>query len=254
MTQIGNYFTLNFYNNMLKHYTSPFLLSPVWVTKYSKWHSHFPFQTAVIVVPFLRTSYLEWIGVKLCGNFATDHVLWLAAIEWTMSISVEQEKTSMATKRYYLVRKGPQKCMHCQKWADTEKFLSVKCLRNLYSRLVQPSMGMAIEAKIARYSCMSSSLCHWIWLVSIPKIPILVRIHVSRVLFSVTAGHFRCPMLTIVKTGKFTHFQFLTTSILLYSKFFNFVPPGSCIFFMICDSLRVCKVVQNFVLACLNMS
>ena len=105
MTQIGNYFTLNFYNNMLKHYTSPFLLSPVWVTKHSKWHSHFPFQTAVIVVPFLRTSYLEWIGVKLCGNFAADHVLRLAAIEWTMSISVEQEKTSMATKRYYLVEK-----------------------------------------------------------------------------------------------------------------------------------------------------
>ena len=107
---------------------------------------------------------------------------------------------------------------------------SVKCLRNLYSRLVQPSMGMAIEAKIPRYSCMSSSLCHWIWLVSILKIPILVRIHVSRVLFSVPAGDFRRPMLTTVKTGKFAHFQFLTTNIFLYSKFFNFVPPGSYIF------------------------
>ena len=47
------------------------------------------------------------------------------------------------------------------------EIFSVKDLRNLYSSLVQPSMGMAIKAMIARYSCMSSSLCHWIWLVSI---------------------------------------------------------------------------------------
>ena len=30
------------------------------------------------------------------------------------------------------------------------EIFSVKCLRNLGSRLVQPSMGMVIEAKIAR--------------------------------------------------------------------------------------------------------
>ena len=114
------------------------------------------------------------------------------------------------------------------------EIFSVKNLHNLYSSLVQPSMGMAIKAMIARYSCMSSSLCHWIWLVSILQIPILVRIYVSRVLFSVPTGYFCRPIIPYADNSQ--DWQICTFSIFdhkyffLYSKYFNFVPPGSCIF------------------------
>ena len=87
---------------------------------------------------------------------------------------------------------------------------------------------MAVEATIARQSYASSSLCHWICLVSILKISLLVRILVSRVLFSVPTGDFRRLLVTIVETSTFTLFQFLTTNIPLYSAFVNFVPPGLC--------------------------
>ena len=72
------------------------------------------------------------------------------------------------------------------------EIFSAKRLCSLYSHLVQPSMGMVIEAMIAHYSCMSSSLCHQIWLVSILKILILVCMYVSRVLFSFPMGDFCC--------------------------------------------------------------
>jgi hypothetical protein len=113
------------------------------------------------------------------------------------------------------------------------KIFSVICLHNLCLCLVQPPLGMATEAKIARYSCTISSLCHCIWLVNNLKIPILVCIHVSRVFVFVPAGYFRRPILAVVKTGKFAHFQFLTTNIFLCSNVFNFVPPGSCTFIII---------------------
>ena len=113
------------------------------------------------------------------------------------------------------------------------EIFSVKDLRNLYSSLVQLSMGMAIKAMIARYSCMSLSLCHWIWLVSILQIPILVRIYVSRVLFSVPAGYVRCPIIPYAdncQDWQFCTFSIFDHKFFLYSKYFNFVPPGSCIF------------------------
>ena len=88
---------------------------------------------------------------------------------------------------------------------------------------------MAIEASIAHLSYITSSLCHKIWLVSIPKIPTFSRIHVSSVSFLFPVGHFRRPMLTMVKTSQFTHFQILTVNIFLIYIFFNFVPPDSYI-------------------------
>ena len=93
-------------------------------------------------------------------------------------------------------------------------------------------------------------------LVSILEISIHVRVHVSRVLFFVLAGYFRRPMLTTLKTGKFTHFQFLTTNIFLYCKVLTLCHRVHIIF-MICDGLRVLffyPVVQNFGPASLKMS
>ena len=113
------------------------------------------------------------------------------------------------------------------------KFFSVKYHRNLHSRLVQRSMAMAIEATIARFSYMNSSLCHRIWLVRILEISLLVRIHVSRVLFSVPAGHFR--RLIMPYTDNSQDLQIYTFSIFdhkyifTYCNVFNFVQPGSCI-------------------------
>ena len=98
------------------------------------------------------------------------------------------------------------------------EIFSVKDLRNLYSSFVQPCMGMAIKAMIARYSCMSSSLCHWIWLVSILQIPILVRIYVSRVLFSVPAGYFRRPIIPYADNSQ--DWQICTFSIFDHKYFF----------------------------------
>ena len=56
-------------------------------------------------------------------------------------------------------------------------------------------MGMVIKSRIARHSCISSSLCHWIWLVSVLNIPIPTRVHVSTVLFCFLSDDFRCSII-----------------------------------------------------------
>ena len=86
------------------------------------------------------------------------------------------------------------------------------------------------------------------------KIPILVHIHVSRILFSAPTGDFCCPMLTIVKTVIFNFWpQNLLSCTVTYINLCHWVN----VFLMIYDSLGVlffCSSIKHFVPASLYLS
>ena len=73
----------------------------------------------------------------------------------------------------------------------------------------------------------------------------------------VTSAALSSPMLTIVKTDNFAHFQFLTTNIFFCTVNILTLCHRVHVFLMICDGLRILffySIVQNFVPACLKLS
>ena len=119
--------------------------------------------------PVVHRAFLLWISHK---QFQKDPS-WLVLYPCT-SLNLLPEQSSLATDLNFPTagfNKSSEEAM--SNTSDTVlpacghgEIFSVKCLRNLYSHLVQLSMGMAIKATTARYTCMSLSLCLWIWLVS----------------------------------------------------------------------------------------